>query len=30
MSKSAKSKNTTLKKVKKLERQGKYQKALNI
>ena len=30
MSKSAKSKNTTLKKVKKLERQGKYQKALKV
>ena len=30
MSKSAKSKNTTLKKVKKLERQGKYQKALKL
>ena len=30
MSKSAKSKNTTLKKVKKLERQGKYLKALRV
>ncbi|MBP5699374.1 MAG: hypothetical protein J6W71_00790 [Methanobrevibacter sp.] len=30
MSKSAKSKNTTLKKVKKLERQGKYQQALKL
>ena len=30
MSKSAKSKNATLKKVKKLERQGKYQKALKV
>ena len=30
MSKSAKSKNATLKKVKKLERQGKYQKALKL
>ena len=30
MSKSAKSKNTTLKKVKKLERQGKIQKALKV
>ena len=30
MSKSAKSKNTTLNKVKKLERQGKYQKALKL
>ena len=30
MSKSAKSINATLKKVKKLERQGKYQKALKL